>query len=107
MSNFEVNNISEEEELFKTIYLLNTVQPPLDYSPVDKTYNLKPNKTECWVEVSPVKGTTSEGATIIVQLKRTDEGVSISLYAKDNKDDDSFRETWMTFAEAKTDVDDL
>jgi hypothetical protein len=29
MSNFEVNNISEEEELFKTIDLLNTVQPPL------------------------------------------------------------------------------
>lgn len=100
-----MNNSDGAEDLFSTIDMLNEIQPPLDYSPENKTYNLKPSSTDCWISVSPVEGMTSEGGTIKVHVKRTDEGVSISLYAQGGEDS-SYVETWMTFAEARTEVED-
>ena len=54
------------------------------------------------VIVNPPEG---EGNAISVNVRRTDEGVSVSLYPK-GQDGDSCIETWMTFAEVNQEVEE-
>lgn len=78
----------------------NNFQPLTQDEPGGTDYTLSPQANSVWITVAPAEGGSEFEHPISVYVQRTDEGVTVDLFARSPKTEEPLATTYVFFSES-------